>query len=86
MSVGPHVPLTSVAGHFLSMQPGTDTSRLAPEKIWYRGDEYLAVVSQRDKYKLALDGVFKIFSDPNEPGDSETMLQVLDIVEKALRQ
>lgn len=56
---GPHAPATTVAGHFLSMQPIADGA-LALEKSWYRGDAYAAMVAERDKFKKACGDVLGV--------------------------
>jgi hypothetical protein len=78
---GPHIPMTSVAGHFMGMQPSDEASR---EKVWYRGDEFKRTCTARDRYKLALMGVMEILDDPTPLSDADMLVEILDIVQKAL--
>ena len=82
MSVA-HVPITTSAGHYLSMQPAESTLPL--EKVWYRGDEYALQMRDAIKFRAACQAVLDIFSDPNSTGDSESLIEILDIVERALK-
>ena len=79
VSSGPHIPMTTSAGHFLSMQPASGTEPRA--MTWIRGDEFDAVLSARDKYREACQEVLKLFSDAPDP----EILDILDIVERALK-
>ena len=83
MTTGPHVPMTTSAGHFLSMQPAQGVEPRAA--VWYRGDEVDALAAGRAKYRQACEAVLAIFSDPKESGDSDTQLKILEIVERALK-
>lgn len=78
---GAHVPCLTVAGHFLSMQP-TMEQNAEPKKIWFRGDEYAAVVAERDKYKMALEASRDRIEASMDP--CACALDVFDIVEAAL--
>jgi hypothetical protein len=76
---GPHIPITTSAGHYLSMQPAQIP--LAPDKVWYRGDEYETLAAQCYKYKKACADVLRLFTDAPDP----EILDILDIVERALK-
>jgi hypothetical protein len=80
---GPHIPMTTSAGHFLSMQPAQGSEPQA--MTWFRGDEVSRLSDERTKYREAIAAVLAIFSDPKESGDSDTQLKILDIVERALK-
>lgn len=75
---GPHVPITTSAGHYLSMQP----AQLAEprDKVWYRGSDWDIVTAERDKFRKALQEVIAVF-------DKEDMevLDFLEIAERALK-
>ena len=76
---GPHVPMTTSAGHFLSMQPASGTE---PKSLtWYRADYVLALNDERAKYKCALEAIHRLFTDAPDP----EIIDILDIVEGALR-
>lgn len=84
VSDAPHIPLTTSAGHFLSMQPNSDP--MAPaDKLWYRADVYAGVVAKRDKYLAAVRAVYAIMCDENETGDGDTLCKIIDICEGALK-
>jgi hypothetical protein len=76
---GPHVPITTSAGHYLSMQPAI--APIVPDKVWYRGDEYETLAAQCYKYKKACADVLRLFTDAPDP----EILDILDIVERALK-
>ena len=79
---GPHIPMTTSAGHFLSMQPSTDP-REGPEKVWYRGDCYAAKNAQMHKYKGALVKIMELFDAcVDEP---TTMMLMAEVAEEALK-
>ena len=84
---GPHVPMTTSAGHFLSMQPaqsGTDP-RKEPTKIWYRGDQFLEMYDQMAKFRFACEAIMETFEDKGQTGDADTLIEILDIVERVLK-
>jgi hypothetical protein len=39
-----HRPWTTVTGHYLGMQPVGPLLDAKPDSVWYRGDDYLALV------------------------------------------
>lgn len=80
MSTGPHVPLTTSAGHFLSMQPATD-AKAPRDAVWYRGDEWDIVAAERAKLMMACQEVMRHVSDTPDP----EVLAIIDIIEKALK-
>jgi hypothetical protein len=83
-SSGPHIPLTTSAGHFLSMQPATDRS--APmDTVWYRGDQFMELYDLMAKDRAACESIMEIFVKEGESGDSDTLIKILDIVERALK-
>lgn len=76
---GPHIPMTTSAGHFLSMQPAQGTEPQA--MTWFRGDEVSRLSDERTKYREALAAVLRLFTDAPDP----EILDILDIVEEALK-
>ena len=78
----PHKCQVTLTGHFTGMQACASAAPL--ESVWYRGDDWAALLAQSLKYRAALQAIAAVFSDPNESGDSDTMLKILDIAEKAL--
>jgi hypothetical protein len=79
VSTGPHVPMTTSAGHFLSMQPATGAEPRA--MTWVRADEFDSLLADRDKYRRACERVLKLFTDAPDP----EVLEILEIVERALK-
>jgi hypothetical protein len=75
---GPHVPVMTVAGHFLSMQPSTD-AKLGPEKVWYRGDAYRELYDQMATFRQACEDVMKYVAREADP----EVVTIIDIIEKA---
>jgi hypothetical protein len=59
---GPHEPLVTVAGHFLSMQPSDKDIRKEPTKVWYRGDQYVELYNLMYKYRRALEMILDLQS------------------------
>jgi hypothetical protein len=82
-SRGPHIPHTTVAGHFLSMQP-VDFLGMDITKVWYPGPQFIEIYDLMDKYRHACESIQEIFNDPNETGDSDSLIKILDIIEKVL--
>lgn len=79
MSTGPHVPLTTSAGHFLSMQPATD-AKAPRDAVWYRGDEWDIVAAESARYLAALRAVIARYD-----AEDLEILDFLDIAERALK-
>jgi hypothetical protein len=82
----PFVPLTSVAGHFLSMQPAHVTvppADIQPDKVWYRGDRHVEVYDLMSKYRDALETIVKSFSSGGS--DTDQLLAMVEIAEGALK-
>ena len=78
---GPHIPMTTSAGHFLSMQPAQGVEPRAA--VWYRGDEVDAMASGRAKYRQALEAIIKLFDTcVDEP---TTMMLMAEAAEEALK-
>lgn len=52
----PHVPVQSLTGHFLGMQPADLAivvhAERAPSRVWYRGDDFVALKSDRDALQV----------------------------------
>ena len=80
---GPHIPMTSVAGHFMGMQP-QPVGASHSDEVWYRGDDYMALVAECDKYKRACMGVLEIIDGPTPLSGDDMIFEILDIVQKAL--
>lgn len=78
MSSGPHIPLTTSAGHFLSMQPASGTE--PREAVWYRGSEWDLVAAERAKFMTALQEVIARFD-----AEDVELLDFLEIAERALK-
>jgi hypothetical protein len=74
-----YVPLTTSAGHFLSMQPAVGTE--PRDKQWYRADGWDTLTAERDKYRSACQAVLRLFTEAPDP----EVLDILDIVEKVLK-
>jgi hypothetical protein len=92
VSTGPHIPMTTSAGHFLSMQPSTD-AKIDPLTMWYRADEYMAaidryllVVNERDKYRAACEKVMALWNAPDDhlPADGDLENVPMDILVAAV--
>ena len=84
MTAGPHIPMTTSAGHFLSMQPAQGVEPRSA--VWYRGDEVDAIAAGRAKYRQACESVLEIFGDSSQSLESlDTQLKILEIVERALK-
>lgn len=66
------------------MQPSTDP-KAAPESVWYRGDEFVNLYDSMAKYRAACESIMEIFVKEGESGDSDTLLKILDIAERALK-
>jgi hypothetical protein len=79
MPSGPHIPMTTSAGHFLSMQPAQGTEPQA--MTWFRGDEVSRLSDERTKFKDALAAIHKLFTDAPDP----EIIDILDITERALK-
>lgn len=79
MSTGPHVPITTSAGHFLSMQPAVGVEPRTA--VWFRGDQFDALRAECDRYRGACQRVLKLFTDAPDP----EVLDILDIVEGVLK-
>ena len=82
VSTGPHIPMTTSAGHFLSMQPAQSMS--PRDKVWYLGTDWDALVKERDRYRFACEAVMEMFDDKGQTGDADTLIEILDIVERVL--
>lgn len=41
----PHMVVTSIAGHFVGVLPVPAHEPQKPDKVWYRGDDFLALKS-----------------------------------------
>jgi hypothetical protein len=78
----PHKCQVTLTGHFTGMQASESAAPL--ESVWYRGDDWAALLAQSLKYRAGLQAIVAVFSDPSESGDNDTMLKILDIAEKAL--
>jgi hypothetical protein len=80
---GPHVPITTSAGHYLSMQP----AQLAEQrdKVWYLGSDWDALVKERDRFRFACEAVLETFEDKGQSADADTLIEILDIVERVLK-
>ena len=78
VSTGPHIPMTTSAGHFLSMQPAQGIEPRSA--VWYRGTDWDIVAAERERFKRALQEVVAVF-------DKEDMevLDFLEIAERALK-
>jgi hypothetical protein len=79
---GPHIPITTSAGHYLSMQPAQSMS--PRDKVWYLGTDWDALVKERDRYRFACEAVMEMFEDKGQAGDADTLIEILDIVERVL--
>jgi hypothetical protein len=79
VTTGPHIPMTTSAGHFLSMQPAVGVEPRTA--VWFRGDQFDALRAECDRYRGACQLVLKLFIDSSDPG----LLDILDIVERALK-
>jgi hypothetical protein len=89
---GPHVPITTSAGHFLSMQPATGAEPRA--MTWVRADEFDSLSADRDKYRRACERVLALWNAPDDhlPADSsmdnvpmDILVAAVTIVEDALK-
>lgn len=75
----PHQPGVTVAAHFTGMHVSDDATVPVTE-TWYRGDDYAAVVAERDKCASGLREVIALFDNP----DVE-ILDFLEVAERALK-
>jgi hypothetical protein len=75
----PHVPVVTAASHFTGMCASEDASLPATE-AWYRGDDYAAVVAERDRLRAGMREVLGVF-DKNDPD----ILDFLEIAERCLK-
>ena len=80
-ATGPHIPMTTSAGHFLSMQPAQGVEPRAA--VWYRGTDWDIVAAEREKFKRALEAIIKLFDAcVDEP---TTMMLMAEVAEEALK-
>ena len=82
-ATGPHIPMTTSAGHFLSMQPAQGVEPRAA--VWYRGTDWDIVAAEREKFKRACQNAMSIFEDRGSLEDTETLVLILELIEEALK-
>jgi hypothetical protein len=80
-----YAPKSTITGHWIGMVPIDPTMPQGDSAWWYCAEDWEKLKAQRDKYELALQSVYAVFSDDSQSGDSDTLLGILDIAERALK-
>jgi hypothetical protein len=87
VSTGPHIPMTTSAGHFLSMQPAVGVEPRTA--VWFRGDQFDALRAECDRYRRACELTRTVCQLATRVSNTDApdpeVLDILDIVEGVLK-